>query len=354
MLISLLLLASACNQNTNVTSKPTQEISQTTPDQNEVDASQNQDQVNIQSYDTEQTEKPSAFIIPESSKRLITSDDVLGYDASLLQLAVNEIYARHGYVFQKDYLNSYFRQKSWYQASDNFSESDFSDIEKANITFLKNHSPEKSSTTITIDTDGDSLVEVFNVSPDLYARTDYGQGYIDDMYSDDYAGSLITDLDINDGEMEVIAYDNGPSCDFTLDVLKPLDENHFKEIQKFTSQYYDHEMDSNGHVTFELFDQMVYATADYTYEKGQFVQGTIHYPVFTVAQATDHLHVGDKVIFKGTGFKEDGSMETLTVQFFDPESQSLIESHDFGDDFNAYMVFLSSTLKEMDYMYYGD
>ncbi len=362
-LASLVLLLSACGQTDQTSPEASPDSPSTPPIESNENEGENSDRVNIQDSDKESDSQAQSnaltpleigSIVPESSTRRIESTDVWGYDHSLLQLAVNEIYARHGYVFQKDYLNDYFSHQAWYHPSDNFSEADLSDIEKDNIAFLKNHSPEKSLTTISIDTNGDGIVERFDVSQDLYARTDYGQGYVADLDSYDYAGSLITDLDINDGKMEIIAYDNGPSADFTLDILSPIDEDHFKEIQKFTSQYYDHQSSGDGQVTFELFDQMVYATADYTYRDGQFTQGTIHYPVFTIAQATDTFNVGDHVIFKGTGFNVDYSEPFYTLKLINSENSNQVENFEFGDDFTAYIEFLSSTLEEIGYMYYGD
>ncbi|MCH5184788.1 MAG: zinc-ribbon domain-containing protein [Oscillospiraceae bacterium] len=48
----------------------------------------------------------------------------------------NEIYARHGYIFQNEPYKSYFAQKAWYIPNPNFNESMFNPVERANKDFL--------------------------------------------------------------------------------------------------------------------------------------------------------------------------------------------------------------------------
>lgn len=60
---------------------------------------------------------------------------------SVNQMMINEIYARHGYVFGKDDLKEYFENKSWYSGttdSMNDIEKSLSELEKNNITILRN------------------------------------------------------------------------------------------------------------------------------------------------------------------------------------------------------------------------
>ena len=56
-------------------------------------------------------------------------------------IARNEIYARHGYIFNDPDLKAYFSKKSWYKpavSSANFSASVFNAYEEANITLIYN------------------------------------------------------------------------------------------------------------------------------------------------------------------------------------------------------------------------
>lgn len=54
--------------------------------------------------------------------------------------ARNEIYARHGYIFNDAEIRAYFEKKPWYTGtvkSEDFSSSVFNDYEYKNVTFLK-------------------------------------------------------------------------------------------------------------------------------------------------------------------------------------------------------------------------
>ena len=49
-----------------------------------------------------------------SSTRYLTLKDLSGMNDDQIQYAINEIYARNGYLFEDDPYKSYFRSKSWY------------------------------------------------------------------------------------------------------------------------------------------------------------------------------------------------------------------------------------------------
>ena len=77
--------------------------------------------------------------MPESSERLLTDSDVDGMSYDQMQMAINEIYARHGRKFSSQSVQSYFDGQSWYQGTiepADFSESVFSQTEGQNIQFL--------------------------------------------------------------------------------------------------------------------------------------------------------------------------------------------------------------------------
>ena len=88
----------------------------------------------------EQTQADSSeYILPESSERALTDADVQGMSYDDLQMAINEIYARHGRIFGTESIQQYFEGKSWYQGTtdaDHFSDSVFSSVENQNIQFL--------------------------------------------------------------------------------------------------------------------------------------------------------------------------------------------------------------------------
>jgi hypothetical protein len=81
----------------------------------------------------------SVYLLEDSDSRLLTEADIDGMAAQFLRHARNEIYARHGRIFEAEDLQNYFNQQAWYAASveaDEFDESGLSGIERANIDFL--------------------------------------------------------------------------------------------------------------------------------------------------------------------------------------------------------------------------
>lgn len=82
------------------------------------------------------------YIFPESNSRYLTEEDVSGYSSEQLELAKNEIYARHGRQFVTQRIADYFNSKSWYQGTidpetfDAQQDSIFNEYEIANIQML--------------------------------------------------------------------------------------------------------------------------------------------------------------------------------------------------------------------------
>ncbi len=80
------------------------------------------------------------YFFQDSDSRYLTDEELSGYSAEDLELAKNEIYARHGRKFVTDRIADYFEGKSWYQGTvdaetfDAMSpESVFNEYELANI-----------------------------------------------------------------------------------------------------------------------------------------------------------------------------------------------------------------------------
>lgn len=77
----------------------------------------------------------SEYIIPDSDTRVLEEKDIQGFTAEQCRLARNELYARHGRIFDDASLQSHFQACSWYHgtipASD-FSESMLNEVEIKN------------------------------------------------------------------------------------------------------------------------------------------------------------------------------------------------------------------------------
>lgn len=84
----------------------------------------------------EQPEEPAGqYVLPDSDSRYLTMSDLKGFSEAECRLARNELYARHGRIFQDENLQAYFDACDWYQGTiepEDFDESVLNDYEKAN------------------------------------------------------------------------------------------------------------------------------------------------------------------------------------------------------------------------------
>lgn len=101
----------------------------------------------------------SQYLCSYSAERLLTESDVetlnqatyegLPEGKSIIQMVINEMYAKHGYEFENEEIQAYFNRQSWYQNinvhnrdMDSIFE-DMTDMEKANVEFLSAHNGEE-------------------------------------------------------------------------------------------------------------------------------------------------------------------------------------------------------------------
>lgn len=76
------------------------------------------------------------FIFSDSSSRKLTVADIAKLSDNDIQYAINEIYARNGYIFKDEQLKIYYSSMPWYTPNPNFSMSDLNSIENYNINLL--------------------------------------------------------------------------------------------------------------------------------------------------------------------------------------------------------------------------
>lgn len=75
------------------------------------------------------------FILPDSSVRVLDKSELVGFSAEQCRLARNEIYAKHGRMFDDAGLQNYFNSRSWYHGAiptKQFNDNMLSDIEIQN------------------------------------------------------------------------------------------------------------------------------------------------------------------------------------------------------------------------------
>lgn len=82
-----------------------------------------------------------AYIFPYSDSEYLMEEEVRTFDAEVLRIGRNEIYARHGAIFESEDLQSYFDSMPWYDGiisvADIDSNSEFNEYEKANVELIK-------------------------------------------------------------------------------------------------------------------------------------------------------------------------------------------------------------------------
>lgn len=82
------------------------------------------------------------YLLPESASRQLTRSDLTSFSRDALNLALNEIYARHGRKFSDPTINEYFRSKSWYTptiAAKDFDDSILNQYEIYNVKLITNY-----------------------------------------------------------------------------------------------------------------------------------------------------------------------------------------------------------------------
>lgn len=103
------------------------------------------------------------YILPDSEIRYLNEYDITGWSVDEIRLAKNEIYARHGRIFEDEDLDQYFRSKTWYIPSiepEDFQTDVFNEYEKKNVEYLADAQIGKNCFTSDTFTYQDSLGEV--------------------------------------------------------------------------------------------------------------------------------------------------------------------------------------------------
>lgn len=92
-------------------------------------------------FEEDQTADDSEYIFPDSDKKYLSEDEVRSVEADKMALGRNEIFARHGYIFNDETYRQYFESQSWYEGtipSDEFNaEEEFNDFEMKNVELIK-------------------------------------------------------------------------------------------------------------------------------------------------------------------------------------------------------------------------
>ena len=82
----------------------------------------------------------------DASAYQFTESDLYSLTAKELTYLRNSVYAKHGYIFNSQELNDYFKLFSWYSPNPNVTESILDNMERTNVNFIKNYQEQNGKT----------------------------------------------------------------------------------------------------------------------------------------------------------------------------------------------------------------
>lgn len=200
----------------------------------------------------EYCENKDSYLLEQTTTDQLTIYDYVYLNKEAIKLARNEIYARHGYIFEDKYYQDIFNKKSWYKPSvKDASAIKLSDVENYNVLCLKwwekadrnawQHSLEKgfndcyqfnANQTFTMDLNNDGIQEEISCK-NIMQDEDYASsasieinGKVQDTLEGNFQPNIwVVDVDPNDDYKELVIYDQGPSGD-------PVDTYYYYDGQK--------------------------------------------------------------------------------------------------------------------------
>ncbi|WP_273831872.1 YARHG domain-containing protein [Guptibacillus sedimenti] len=81
-------------------------------------------------------ESTTSYLLPHSDVIKLSESELTSFNKDELRLARNEIFARHGYVFKSDELESYFAEKTWY-FPDPYYDGSLTNVEAYNVKLIE-------------------------------------------------------------------------------------------------------------------------------------------------------------------------------------------------------------------------
>ena len=201
----------------------------------------------------------SQYEIPVSSILLLEQHHVVNMTNNQLWIARNEIYARHGKIFQNEYLASYFEACSWYEPKDGkteVGERELNEVEIANLkliveaeeAYAKEHpyprqylageeveaelyaSQEKQHVRYEVKENGEWEYDcLLTIDDNVYRLNDYIN-----IITPEEEVFYLTDIAYYDNKLEIAILDNGPSADPVTYFFQYDGElNYVGEVQGF-------------------------------------------------------------------------------------------------------------------------
>lgn len=179
------------------------------------------------------------YIINDSNKVLLSAGNVSNMDSHIMELARNEIYARHGYIFKRKDLTDYFSSKKWYKKNQNYKET-FTDIEKKNIELLHAYEANYAAYQLIATHTDDYRVKNYEGS-----NTFKQQHMVIDLNGDGISDNVELKIPKTEGDTTWTLKVNGTSLQFDGEDMLPyfeivdidINDPYFEIAFQFDSQY---------------------------------------------------------------------------------------------------------------------
>lgn len=234
--------------------------------------------------ETEVFEETKAYIIEDSYFRYLTEEELEQYSDEALGYIRNEIFARYGYVFEKEEYINYFNSKSWYIPDPSFegNKEDFNEYELANIELIKSLEAKRKGRTSS--NENKDYFYIQDESPEEYYAI-YTEAYNNRSDAESYKNTLnkkkinaiireedslykvqvgdTTDVQVAKEvceeleDMNIDTYILGYSSEYDLELheIECLAEDGYYE--QFTSRYDDFKIELDSRPLFKRYEKLV-------------------------------------------------------------------------------------------------
>lgn len=177
---------------------------------------------------TPTSDPAEGMIFPDSDTRVLMWSELIALEADKLDLARNEIFARAGYKFTKEYYTDYYGKLGWYKVDPAFKESNFSKVQLANIHLVQfaeeaikgklRYVP--SGTVLDFDQDGGLETLTYSAPDDYHVVVKIKDGSVTTTWNIECdtpsRKAYLGDIDREDGMLDLFVDEFGPSDDYTV------------------------------------------------------------------------------------------------------------------------------------------
>lgn len=236
------------------------------------------------------------FIFPNSSEKLLESKEIENLTDIEKQIAINEIFARHGRRFDNVDIQKYFESKGWYNGSiapADFDEKVFNSVEKDNILRLSGKSDTEQEKQNTVK-DEEVINGYIHINASILAILKNPEQYIgkkvcfDGVLQKNFNGILELSYFEGGGEIQVSAY-------YDKNKLRVMPE---EPVHDASTIVWGTVSGANEQTGVEIQLESIYIGANDIY----FAQNATQYyqvPSFRELNYSDNFDLGEKIILEG-------------------------------------------------------